>query len=213
MQIASADRPGKYHRFMPNRRRTLSILAASLAFGILAAWLKGPNGDGVSGIAQLRSDVGNISTPWLLVAFIPGTMAIRPRAGALIGLLATATALFGFYVFTSFLVDLGGHGALGNLLRELRANRIYLGAGALSGPIFGALGAWWRSRRSVGATLVAGALLIGEPIVLTGIGILVPATVVGRNGVAMGVYVAEFALGLLLLWLGRRLDGSASRAH
>lgn len=160
-------------------------------FGVLAAWAKGPNG-GVDAVARLRTDVGNLSTPWLLVGFVAGTQTSRLRSGALLGLLATMLALFGFYLYSSLVVDLGGHGLLGDLRRELFANRVYLEAGVVSGPIFGALGAWWTGRRSLRASFLVGALLIGEPLLLAAIGLVGSAT-------SIAVYGAEFALGLAVL--------------
>src|SRR5881275_146458 len=157
---------------MSSRLRILLVLVGAFAFGLLAAWAKGPNTDGLSTISQVRADLGNVSTPWLLVPFLAGARSRKAGPGALLGLAATMSALFGFYVLTSLLVDLGNHGIVQDLGRELEANRIYLASGLLSGPLFGALGAWWRRSRSLGASVVAGTLLVGEPIVLAGVGAL-----------------------------------------
>jgi hypothetical protein len=140
-----------------------------LVFGVFAAWAKGPETNGVSAVSQLRSDLGNLSAPWLLVAFLAGTQASRPRWGALLGLAATSVALFGFYLFTSFVVDLGGHGPLRDFAKELSANRVYLEGGVLTGPLFGAFGAWARQRR-LRTSVVVGALMAGELLVLAVIG-------------------------------------------
>jgi hypothetical protein len=201
-------------KLMSPRFRIALVLVGAFAFGLLAAWAKGQNTDGLSTISQVRSDLGNLSTPWLLVAFIAGTQSNRSRSGALLGFLATMSALLGFYLLTSLIVDLGGHGIPDNLGRELWANRIYLVSGALSGPVFGALGAWWRKTRSLHASVVAGALLIGEPIVLAGLGVLFPATVVGRNAISVAVYASELALGLVVLVLARsRVSASLRQAR
>src|SRR5438552_11928648 len=90
------------------RTHVLAILAAALAFGVFAAWAKGQDGDGVSTLAQLRADLGNVSAPWLLVAFLAGTRSSRLWPGALLGLAATMIGLFGFYLFTSLVVDARG---------------------------------------------------------------------------------------------------------
>lgn len=195
---------------MSRRVRLLLAIAVAFAFGLLAAWGKGPDTDGRSLISQIRSTLADLSTPWLLVAFIPGALSRRWWSGALLGLLATMSALLGFYLVTSLLVDLGGHGVAGDLWRELYANRIYLVSGVLSGPLFGALGAWWRTTRSLGASVVAGTLLMGEPIVLAVLGILIPATAVGRDGVSIAVSAAELGLGLLLVLVALRRPSAAT---
>lgn len=191
---------------MSPRRRVLLVLFGALAFGLLAAWAKGQNTDGLRTISAVRSDLGNLSTPWVLVAFIAGIQSKRSRWGALLGFLATMSALVGFYLLTSLVVDLGGHSILDDFGRELRANPVWLASGVMSGPLFGALGAWWGKTRSLGASFVAGALMVGEPIMLTVIGLLFPATVVGRDATAISVSTAELGLGLVLVAvaLGRR---------
>jgi len=179
------------------------MVLGAVGFGLFAAWAKGPGTNGVSGVSQLRADIGNLSTPWLLVAFIPGTWTTRSRDGAIVGLVATMSALVGFYVLTSLLVDAGGHGIGDTLRRELWANRLYFASGALSGPLFGALGAWWRTTRSLRATVLAGGLLMGEPIVMGALGLLFPSTIVGLDGVSITVYVSELALGVILVLVAR----------
>jgi hypothetical protein len=196
---------------LSSRLRVLLVLAGAFAFGLLAAWAKGQNTDGLSTISQVRSDLGNLSTPWLLVAFIAGTRSRRSGSGALLGFLATMSALLGFYLLTSLVVDLGGHGIPHNLGRELWANRVYLASGVLSGPLFGVLGAWWQRTRSLHASVVAGALLIGEPIVLAATGVLFPATVVGLNAISVAVYASELALGLVILLVARSRPTAAVR--
>src|SRR5437763_5756680 len=100
---------------MSSRLRVVRILVGALAFGLLAAWAKGPNTDGVSAISQVRADLGNVSTPWLLVPFLAGTRSRKAGPGALLGLAASMSALFGFYLLTSLLVDLGNHGIVRDL--------------------------------------------------------------------------------------------------
>src|SRR5689334_21501905 len=75
-------------------RRLLTVLGAALLFGVLAALVKGHH-DGV------RDTIGNLSTPWLLVALAAGLHARSLPRGALLGLAATLTALFGFYVIVA----------------------------------------------------------------------------------------------------------------
>jgi len=210
---------------MPSRAQLVRIVAAAFAFGLLAAWAKGQNTDGVRAFSQLRGDVGNVSTPWLLVPFIAGTRCVRIRAAALVGLLATTAALAGFYLLTTAVVDLGGHGVVGDLRLEFWGNHVYFEAGLLSGPVFGALGGWWRRTKTIPASIVAGLLLMAEPLVLLLGGAVGPHGVLsadtglplvvrmvggwglsgGTSTIALGVYAAEFVLGLcVVLLVGRR---------
>jgi hypothetical protein len=188
---------------MSSRRRLVLVIIGGVAFGVLAAWAKGQDTDGLTLISQIRNDVGNLSTPWLLVAFIAGARSRRLAAGALLGLLVTMSALLGFYVFTTMVVNLGGHGFAGDFALELWGNRIYLAAGVGTGLLFGALGAAWRESPSLRAAVVAGMLLIAEPIVLAIFGLVFPNSVVGRNAISLSVYGVELAVGLLVLLLAR----------
>jgi hypothetical protein len=203
---------------MRSTTRVGLTLAGALAFGLFAAWAKDQGAHDVRGLTEVRAYVGNLSTPWLLVAFAAGTQAGRLGSGALLGLAATMTALAGFYLFSTVVVDLGGHGFAGDLRLELSANRGYFEGGLLSGPVFGALGAWWQQRRSYRASAVAGVLLMAEPLVLLALARAFPGGASTDNGLpmltrlipgwglplssgatALAVYGAEFAVGLALL--------------
>jgi hypothetical protein len=140
------------------------VLAAAFAFGLVAAAAQG-NGGG-EGIPELRNTLVHLSTPWLLVAFVAGTRCSTLRSGALLGFGATMAALVGFYLLASVVQDLGGHGFVGDLRLELTANWGYIQGGIVTGPLFGALGAWWARSRELHASVVAGVLLMAEPIVL-----------------------------------------------
>jgi hypothetical protein len=157
----------------------------------------------------------------LLLPFVAGTYCVRRRSAALVGLLATAAALGGFYLLTTFAIDLGHHGVIGDLRLELTANRGYFEGGLVTGPLFGVLGCWWRQTRTLPATIVAGVLLMTEPLVLlvsgavgpghvlaTGSGLPLIARMVWGWGfgadsgaIALSVYAVEFGLGLALVLL------------
>src|SRR6266511_1781358 len=111
----------------------------------------------------------------LVLAFAFGALASLAKSsglasGALLGLLATMIALTGFYFVGTLLQDLGGHGFFRDLQLELSANKGYLEGGLVTGPLFGALGVWWRRTRTLRASVVAGALLMAEPLVLLAVG-------------------------------------------
>ena len=194
---------------MPNRLRVVVILVAAFGFGLLAAWVKGQDGDGRSVVSLLRSDIGNLSAPWLVVAFLAGTCATRSAWGAGLGLVATLSALLGFYVLTSLVVDLGGYGLPETFARELWANRLYFVSGAVSGPLFGALADWRQPPFALRASVLAGALMVGEPIVMTIIGLQSRVTLVGSNAISSGVYIAEIAVGLVTLFVALDFWGLA----
>jgi hypothetical protein len=205
---------------MGSRRNIGFALAGAFAFGLFAAWAKDQGAHDVHGLAQARAQLGNLSMPWLLVAFAAGTQAHRLGSGAMLGLAATATALVGFYVATALVVDPSAQGFASDLRLELSANRGYFEGGLLSGPLFGALGAWWQQRRSYRASVFAGALLMAEPLVLLALGVVFPGGVSTAGGLpllvrmipgwglasgsgqtAVAVYGVEFALGMALVAL------------
>ena len=193
-------------------RRVVAILGAALAFGLLAALIKG-HGAGV------RDTVGNLSTPWLLVAFAAGLHARSLPRGAVIGLAATALALLGFYLAVAVTTDdqlptLGEH-----LEHVLRVNRRWLFSGLLSGPVLGAFGAWVRRRaRDLTAATagVVGLLLVTEPVVIVAARLVPGWRQVIHWTLEPGPYLAEVVLGILVLLMAhrhrvRRRDRSPAR--
>jgi MYXO-CTERM domain-containing protein len=213
------------------RVRIVAVLLVAFAFGVLAAWAKGPNLALGQYVSQLRGAVGNLSTPWLLLPFFAGTQCSRLRQGALVGLAATLCAFVGFYLLSTLVENLGGHGFLGDLRLELTGNRAYFEGGVVTGPIFGALGAWWRRRPSARVALLVGALLIAEPLVMVALGAARPHVLAGgfplivriipgwgltasSGGAAWAVYEVELLVGLAMLAvaLTRRRRQSSSPA-
>lgn len=198
---------------MSLRSRFALVLLGALAFGVVAALVEGKSG-GEGSLAELRNSLGNLSTPYLLIAFIAGTLCARLRTGALAGLAAISSALLGYYVVSALVV-----GELG----VFSSNRGYLQGGVFAGLAFGALGAWWGQRRRLSASIVAGLLLMAEPLVLLALGAVGPDQVGGptvlllvpgwgltldRGTIPLAVYAAEFLVGvgvvLLAVWAARR---------
>lgn len=133
------------------------VILVAFAFGLSIAVLKG-------GEAGVRDSIGNMSAPWLLLPYFAGTTTGRPIRGAMIGGATCLAALAGFYTAEAFVLDLGGHPVLTNLVLTLGAGRYYFAAGILAGPLFGALGGiCTRHRRAVTAAII-GLTLVGEPI-------------------------------------------------
>jgi hypothetical protein len=201
--------------------RVCAVLVVAFAFGVFAAWAKGQNTGGERYVSQLRGALGNLSTPWLLIAFFAGMQSSRPPRGALVGLAATVCALVGFYLLSTLVENLGGHGFVGDLRLELSGNRAYFEGGIVTGPVFGALGSWWRRRPTARTSLLAGGLLIAEPLVMLALGTvrhrvlsaqtglpviarIIPGWGLTANsgGAAWAVYAAELGLGVAVVAVG-----------
>lgn len=121
--------------------------------------------------------VSQMSALWLLVPFLVGGTQERSVRAALVGLVATFAALSGYLLmgygpaeghpFTDVI-----HGASG----WARSNVPWIVGGAVIGPLFGYLGARWRTRRSaLAAAVVAGSFLL-EPLVRVATGRLLEPT-------------------------------------
>ena len=213
--------------------RVVAVLLIAFAFGVLAAWAKGPNAAFGQYVSQVRGVVGNLSTPWLLLPFFAGTQFTRLRQGALVGFAATLCALGGFYLLNTLVENLGGHGFVGDLRLELTGNRAYFEAGIVTGPIFGTLGAWWHRRPTARASLLVGGLMIGEPLVMLALGAARPHVLSGglplivriipgwgltssSGAAAWAVYTVELFLGVALLTVAAarrlRIPGGSTNA-
>ena len=118
---------------------------------------------------------------------------------------STLLALLGFYAaLTGILMDhLGEGGYLRHFVVEIGANRIYLLAGLVTGPLFGALGAWVGKRFRRNVWLIVGSLIAGEIAVVALVQghELLPAPLYFEWSVDdWAPYVAEFALGFRSCW-------------
>lgn len=168
-------------------RRVAVTLAGALAFGVLAALVKGDQGG-------VRDTIGNLSTPWLLAGFVPGLFARSLPRGAVLGLAATLTALLGFYLVVSFPLD--------DLSEVLRLNRRWVFSGLLSGPVMGAAGAWVRRRGfplARAAVVVTGLLLVLEPLVIVAARVVPGWRTVIHWTLEPIPYVVEAAAGVVVL--------------
>lgn len=139
-------------------RRVAVAVGAALAFGVGMSVLKG-NGSGV------RDAIGNLSAPWLILPFIAGAWAGGGRVGraAAVGVAASFAALAGFYFTNSFVLALGPHPWLVDL-RLAFGGGYFFKLGAISGPVFGALGGLWQRRGLTALGVMVAALLIFEPV-------------------------------------------------
>jgi len=182
---------------VPNIRRAIVALALAGLFGVAAGLVKG-DAEG------LRAGLGNLSAPWLLVAFLPAVPYRTPARGALIGLTATLFALLGFYAALTLALagHLGGGGPWAEFLVEVRANRVYVVLGLVTGPLAGAAGAWVGSRRRGLVPFVVGAALaaeIGVVRLVEGRQLLPPPLYLRWGVVDWTPYLGECAVGLVAL--------------
>lgn len=171
-----------------------ATLLAAFAFGVVAGLFKGAD-------PGLRAAIGNLSAPWLLVAFLAALRSRTPLRGALMGLVSTVVALVGFYAAVTIALagHLGGGGHWRELVVEAGANRVYFLAGLVTGPVLGAAGAWVGRRHPGLAPFVVGGLLAGE---IVGVAVLqghqlAPSPLYFKWGVdRWPPYVGECVLGL-----------------
>ncbi len=193
--------------------RTFRVLVLAVLFGAAISYLKGI-GPG------LRSDVGNLSAPWLVLPFLASLGATSLSRGSAMGLITSTLALAGFYAVQTLMLQdhLGNGGFLRELPFEMSANRIYLLAGVATGPVLGVFGAWFGGAHRQWTWAVVGGLLVGEICVVALVQghQLLPAPLYFRWGVDhWTAYWLELAGGLAVIigaWFRRhRLTGDVRR--
>lgn len=176
------------------------LVATCVVFGIVMAWIKG-DGPGLS------DAVGNISALWLLVPFLAGAAASSRRLilGALYGLTATLAALTGFYFAESFVLDLGRHSWLTDLSLTMGTVVYYAERGLVTGPVFGALGLWWRQRHSAVAAILMAAVFVLEPLAWWLYGLRIGGGAAYPVPGYPALWLSEIAVGIAGFLLLRRL--------
>jgi hypothetical protein len=191
--------------------RILLVVLAAVVFGAAMSVMKG-NGAGV------RDGIGNLSAPWVIAPMLGGAAAARGRifAGAVIGLLTTVAALAGFYLANAFVLDLGPHSTFHDLGLTLDVGNLWFKAGAVSGPVMGAAGAWAsrRGRFTVAAIVIATVVL--EPLAVYLVYFGSGGFFGAGDGQWNGIYAGECIVGLVaavVLWRargGRRRSSATS---
>jgi hypothetical protein len=192
---------------------TTAALVGALVCGIALSVVKG-DGDGV------RSAIGNLSGPWLLIPLVAGASTRASRVtglrhvgwGAVFGLLVTLAALGGFYASNSLVLDLGPHAWLVDLRLSVAAGRRYFLLGLLSGPVCGAFGAWWTARDARSLAGPVAALLVLEPVASWVQQAAVGGDHTGQPGVWAGELLLGVGVGAWAATRGRRELEPAARA-
>lgn len=141
------------------------------------------------------ASVSLLSAPWLLVPFCFGWTQGQLRRAVIIGLVVTYSALLGYSAMG--LTPLEGvhisqqHAAVGAVLHSER--RFFIG-GLFTGPLYGALGHYWREKRAwISAVLVAGAVCL-EPFAERVVGQLPRQPAVWLTEIATGVVLSIYFL-------------------
>jgi hypothetical protein len=138
----------------------LVALLVAVVFGVFWSVAKG-------NAAGIRDDAGNLSAPWVVLPLLAGAFVARRRVvlGGLVGVAVTLIALSAFYLTNAFVLDLGPHSTLQDVVLTMHAaGDLWFRYGILSGLAFGAGGAWVAGRSSLAAVgAMVAALLVLEP--------------------------------------------------
>lgn len=146
-----------------------------------------------SALGVWASTVSGMSAPWVVLPFLVGWTQQRARRAILFGLVATASALVGYFAMTyspmeGVPVDRFFPGVVA--VARSGYNPLWILGGLVTGPLYGWLGHRWRVGRSwMSASLVAGALCL-EPLGRVVVGMLPPPDVVWGAEVALGSALA-----------------------
>jgi hypothetical protein len=147
-----------------------------------------------------------MSAPWLVLPFLIGSAQERSGKAAVLGLVVTVSALFGYFAMTYSPMEIHPwtfeRFTTGLVAVTTRGwyNPLYILGGLVTGPLFGLMGQRWRVRRSwVSAALVAGALCL-EPVARWAVGQLLPPAHVWTVEVASGAVVAASFAYALMAW-------------
>ena len=151
-----------------------------------------------------------VSAPWLVLPFVVGMTQRRARRAAMLGLITTVSALFGYFAMTyspmeihPWTLDRFTEGMVA--VTTTGYNPAYILGGLVGGPLFGLLGQRWRVRRSwVSAATVAGVLCL-EPVARWASGQLMPPAPVWTVEVAVGAVAAGLFSVAIVAW---RREGS-----
>ncbi len=156
------------------------------------------------------SDISLLSAPWLALPFVVGCAQKSARRAIVVGCVAVATALVGYFVMTLSPVEgvhLHGAGPIIALLRSELA--VELGA-VITAPLYGYLGFRWSDTRAwLSAFLLGGALCL-EPLATEFVDRLPAFSLVWMAEIILGVMVSLYFLRSGLLYRRGTIRHSAS---
>ncbi len=140
----------------------LALLLAGPALGLFA-W-QADRVETTSIFASMISGLGNIPSPWLVLAFVAGVILARPGWGALGGTAVLCLAVAFYYTAITISGDRAGIPLRGAMTG-------WLAIALIAGPVFGTAGGAWRRGpallRPFAVGLMTGAL-VGEAAYLGG---------------------------------------------
>jgi hypothetical protein len=171
-------------------RKVAFVVLGGFVFGVAMAVLKGQDSDA-------RGIIGNLSAPWVALAFVGGALAVRPSRGAVLGIAVTMAAFIAFYLSEAAILDLGPHPWYDKVRLAAGTFNIYEQWGLLSGSVYGSLGALWASRSLRSAPLAVAFALVCEPLAVA---LLTRAGVWGGGGLLNhpAIWGAEVGVGIAL---------------
>lgn len=143
MTVAAPPLPALVSRTLPGGALLPAAVGAGLVVGAVTSF--GQTALGSTAFAGLANAV----SPWLVVPFVLGVLARTPWLAATAGLLVCVGEVAGYYV----MADLRGYAAGSWVL-------VWVVAGLVGGPVFGAAGRSWATAtgrsRGAGAALLVG---------------------------------------------------------
>ncbi len=149
--------------YLPTRLVLLVAVLVGTGFGVGDQYL-----GSLTALGSWTETLSLLSAPWLVLPFAFGCSQPRPSRAAIAGLVASMSALAGY-----FLMIMGPFegGQWNFTLREahglLMSNTLNIVGGLVTGPLYGFLGQRWRTRQAwISAALVARSLCL-EPFALT----------------------------------------------
>jgi hypothetical protein len=168
---------------------TCLVLAAAVAFGAADQYIG-------SRYWLFATAVSGMSAPWLLLPFIAGLCSSGPRRAAWLGFAATWLAIVAYVLMIDSPVE-GVHTSFRIIAVSAASQWPWFLGGIVSGPGYGLLGYWWRSRRSWLSAALAATPLLFEPVIAV-LGLRYTASVVASCAEALAglVLAAGFAVAI-----------------
>jgi hypothetical protein len=171
-------------------KKVAFVVLAGVVFGVAMAVVKGQD-------SGARDAIGNLSAPWVALAFLGGALSVRPWRGAILGIAVTMAAFAGFYLSEAAILNLGPHPWYEDVRLAAGTFNVYEQWGLFSGSVYGALGALWASRSLRFAALAVAIAFLCEPLIVA---LLMRAHVWGGGSLLNhpAIWGAEVVVGMAL---------------